>query len=150
MEPIPFLYYPLKSRRTKPMNNLTIARTKYTMEVNFDKDAGILEMSGSSYPENALDFFGPIIEWIRNYISRVNKPLVLNIRLNYLNTSSTKCILDIFEILEQYYKNDGSVKINWYYAEDDEDIRETGDELAEDFDFPIAFISYQDQEMDSD
>lgn len=124
------------------MENLQIKKTKYTMEVNFNKDSGILEMAGSSYPENALDFFGPIIDWIKEYIASVKKELALNIRLNYLNTSSTKCILDIFEILDQYHQSGGKVKINWYYAEDDEDIMETGEELAEDFDFPIQFISY--------
>lgn len=124
------------------MDNLKIEKTKYTMEIDFNKDTGILEMAGSSYPENALDFFGPILNWIKAYISEIEKAMVLNIRLNYLNTSSTKCILDIFETLEQYYKAGGDVKINWYYAEDDEDIMETGEELGEDFDFPIGFISY--------
>jgi hypothetical protein len=124
------------------MHNLHIAKTKYTMDVAFDKDTGILEMSGSSYPENALDFFGPIIEWIKNYISQMKRQVVLNLKINYLNTSSTKCILDIFEILEQYYQAQGDVTINWYYAEDDEDIKETGEELGEDIDLPINFISY--------
>jgi hypothetical protein len=124
------------------MDNLKIARTKYTMEVNFNKDTGILEMAGSSYPENALDFFGPLINWIKEYISEIGKPLVMDIRLHYLNTSSTKCILDIFEVLDQYHKAGGSVKIAWYYEEDDEDIMETGEELGEDFDFPIEFIAY--------
>jgi len=112
------------------------------MEVNFNKDTGILEMAGSSYPENALDFFGPLINWIKEYISETGKPLVMDIRLHYLNTSSTKCILDIFEVLDQYHKAGGSVKIAWYYEEDDEDIMETGEELGEDFDFPIEFIAY--------
>ena len=124
------------------MENLQVKKTKYTMAVNFNKDTGILEMEGSSYPENALDFFGPIINWIKDYTVQVNKSMVMNIRINYLNTSSTKCILDIFEILEQYHKSGGDVRINWYYAEDDEDIMETGEELGEDFNFPIEFISY--------
>lgn len=112
------------------------------MEVEFNKDTGIMEMSGSSYPENALDFFGPIIEWIKDYISQVKKQVILNLKINYLNTSSTKCILDIFEILEHYHQDEGPVTINWYYAEDDEDIKETGEELGEDIDLPIVFISY--------
>ncbi|MCP4156170.1 MAG: DUF1987 domain-containing protein [bacterium] len=124
------------------MDNLHITKTKYTMEVSYDKDTGVLEMTGSSYPENALDFFGPIVDWIKTYISEVKKKIVLNIRLNYLNTSSTKCILDIFEILEQYHQAGGDVVLNWYYAEDDEDIMETGEELGEDFDFNINYISY--------
>ncbi len=124
------------------MNNLIIEKTKYTMEINFDKDSGILEMSGSSYPENALEFFGPITEWVKEYIQVIKKPITMSIRLNYLNTSSTKCILDIFEILDAYYKDNGQVLIKWHYAENDEDIRETGEELAEDFEFPIEFVSF--------
>lgn len=124
------------------MDNLRIEKTKYTMEIDFNKDTGILEMAGSSYPENALDFFGPVASWINKYIEEVKKRMVLNIRLNYLNTSSTKCILDTFEKLNAYFKEGGDVQVNWYYAEDDEDIMETGEELGEDFDFPIEFISY--------
>ena len=124
------------------MDNLQITKTKHTMEVDFDKDTGILEMSGSSYPENAIDFFGPIIDWIKDYISQVKKQVVLNLRINYLNTSSTKCILDILEILEQYHQGQDNVNVRWYYAEDDEDIKETGEELSEDIDLPISFISY--------
>jgi hypothetical protein len=112
------------------------------MGINFDKDTGILEMSGSSYPENALEFFEPIIQWIKDYTVGIKNKIDLNIRLNYLNTSSTKCILDIFEMLDHYHKSGGHVKINWHYAKNDEDIMETGEELAEDFEFPIAFVSY--------
>lgn len=112
------------------------------MEVDFSKDTGILELSGSSYPENTIDFFGPINEWIRNYIATYKKEITINFRLSYLNTSSTKCLLDIFETMDEYYKEGGKVKINWYYAEDDEDIMETGEELAEDFEYPIELIPY--------
>jgi hypothetical protein len=112
------------------------------MGIDFNSETGVMEMTGSSYPENALEFFSPIINWINDYISQVKKKATLNIRLNYLNTSSTKCILDIFEMFDQYHKTGGHVKMNWYYAEEDEDIMETGEELTEDFDFPIAFISY--------
>ena len=124
------------------MDNLQIAKTKHTMEINFDKEKGILSMAGSSYPENALDFFGPVINWIKDYIADVKKQIEMNIKLNYLNTSSTKCILDIFEILEKYHKSGADVKVNWYYEMNDEDIMETGEELSEDFAFPIEFISY--------
>ncbi len=124
------------------MNNLKIPKTKYSMEVNFDKDTGILEMEGASYPENALDFFGPIVEWIKNYISEINKPIIMNIRINYINTSSTKCILDMFEMLQEYHTSGVCIKINWFYEKDDEDIMETGEEIGEGLDLPIEYIPY--------
>jgi len=124
------------------LEKLTQTKTKYTLAVDFDPENGILEMEGESYPENAIDFFQPIFDWITTYISTLGKGVVLNLKLNYLNTSSTKCILDIFEMLEQYHIEGGDVQINWYYAEDDEDILEMGEEIGEDVSLPLNFISY--------
>lgn len=124
------------------MENLNIPKTKYTLMINFNVETGIFEMSGSSYPENAMEFFQPIMKFIESYVSEIGKAIVLNLELNYLNTSSTKCLLDIIEILEKYYKESGDVKVNWYYEEDDEDILEMGEDIAEDLELPINLISY--------
>lgn len=121
------------------MKNLKIEKTKYTLEIEFDGTTGILNMAGSSYPENAIDFYKPITNWIEDFIKEEKKPITLNFKLNYLNTSSTKCILDIFEILEEYNENN-EVVVNWYYEEDDEDILETGEEMGEDIEIPMNFI----------
>lgn len=125
------------------MENLKIKGTKSTMEVDFNKETGMLKLSGSSYPENTLDFFAKISSWIKEYFMTVNKPIELNINLNYINTSSTKCLLDVFETFNYYHQQGLAVRINWHYQEDDEDILETGEELAEDFTFPITFIPYR-------
>jgi len=125
------------------MENLKIPATKYTLEVNLNAGTGILEMSGSSYPENAIDFFQPIFDWIKIYLTQNPKKVVLKLKINYLNTSSAKCILDILEILEQYYKEkNGDVSVNWYYAEEDEDILEMGEEIAEDTEIPFNLLSF--------
>ena len=125
------------------MENLKIPATKYTLEVNLDAATGILEMSGSSYPENAMDFFQPIFNWIKKYLVDSPKKIVLNLKISYLNTSSAKCILDILEILEQYYKESNSdVSVNWYYAKDDEDTLEMGEEIAEDTEIPFNLLSF--------
>ncbi len=123
------------------MNNLRIEATKYTLEANFDAEQGVLELTGSSYPENAMEYFTVLYDWIGNYLKVVNKPVVLSLKVNYLNTSSIKCILDLFEILEQYYRKNGNVLITWYYEKGDEDILELGQEMAEDVEIPFEFIS---------
>lgn len=128
------------------MKNLQIRKTKYTLEVDFDVNNGNLKMSGSSYPENALEFFKPIFDILERYIAEYKKKLIVELDIDYLNTSSTKCILDIFEILEDYYTSGGSVQVKWFYREGDEDILETGKELAEDYDLPIQFKSYKDEQ----
>jgi len=122
------------------MDNLKIVGDKYTLEIDFDVATGVLRMAGSSYPENAAEFFQPIYNWLGTYISEVGKSLCLNFELDYLNTSSTKCIMDVLEILEMYQKDDDFVEVNWYYPEDDEDILEIGEEIAEDIDLKVKFI----------
>jgi hypothetical protein len=52
----------------------------------------------------------------------------VNIQLEYFNTSSSKCILDVFKKLEAIYKSGNEVVINWFYEEDDEDMLEAGED----------------------
>lgn len=125
------------------MNNLIIQETKYTMSVDFNAETGILSMSGNSYPEDALSFFETLNKWIEEYIKEVKGEIILNIKLNYLNSSSSKCFMDIFDILENYSDNDGVVKVNWYYCVDDDEIKEAGEELLEDLSMDYELIEYE-------
>ncbi len=124
------------------MDRFKLEPTKYTIEVDLDPATGIFSLSGSSYPEDAMSFFEPVNEWIENYIDQEKRGITLNIRMNYINSSSSKCFIDIFEILENYAAEGGEVMVNWYYMEDDDDIYDTGEELLEDMDFPYQLIAY--------
>ena len=85
------------------MEILKILGTKYTLEINFDPDTGHLEMAGSSYPENAVEFFRPIFDWIENYVSKVKNSILLSLNFDYLNSISTRCIINILEICISFY-----------------------------------------------
>ena len=84
------------------MENLLIEKTKYTMAVNFNKDTGVLEMEGSSYPENALDFFGPIMGWIKSYIQEIKKDMVINLA----GKTNLGHVLILFEIGDLFITSD--------------------------------------------
>ncbi|MCC7430190.1 DUF1987 domain-containing protein [bacterium] len=115
------------------MENLSIVQTKYTLGVNFNVENGVLEMLGSSYPEVAAEFFEPIYKWLKNFLATKNAKIVMNLKFDYLNTSSVKCILNVLQILENHKKETSqNHTINWFYKEEDEDILDTGEELAED------------------
>ena len=124
------------------MKNLQLEGTKYTMEVSFDVESGVLKMSGNSYPEDAINFFEPLNEWVEEYIEKISKQLQVKVKLNYLNSSSSKCLLDFFEVLDGYHEVGGSVHVTWYYEEDDEEILESGEELLEDMGFSYDLIEY--------
>lgn len=120
------------------MDNLEIAGTKFSLQIFCNAETGRCDMEGSSYPENAFEFFKPVQQWMAQYIADIRKPIQLELKLEYLNTSSSKCILDLFKTLEDYVKAGGDVMVNWYYERDDEDMMETGEEFLEDLELPFA------------
>ena len=44
--------------------------------------------------------------------------------------------------MEEYFINGGDARVNWYYVEDDEDIKEAGLEFKEDLKLPFGMISF--------
>ncbi|MCK5268520.1 MAG: DUF1987 domain-containing protein [Spirochaetes bacterium] len=127
------------------MDNLIIEKTQNTLDVNFNSETGICKLTGSSYPENSIIFFKPISDWMKQFNEQDKGGITLDLDVTYINTSSTKCILDIFEILEGFHKEKRNIKINWYYPRDEDDLRETGEELTEHLKLPVNFIAYKGQ-----
>ena len=93
----------------------------YYPVINFNYQSGICEMSGESYMEETFKFYEPVILWLKEYCEG-NKPITLNIKLTYFNTSSSRFILEILDTLKNYQKKGLSAEINWFYKKDDPDI----------------------------
>ena len=64
----------------------------------------------------------------------------MNVQLEYFNTSSSKCILDVFKKLEGIHKSNNEVIINWYYEEDDEDMLDMGKDYESLIRIPFDFF----------
>jgi hypothetical protein len=127
------------------MDNLHIAATATSPEVDFRFDQHQLALTGESYPENAAVFYTPIITQLRTYLaSCAGTTITVNIRLSYFNSSSTKMLFSIFDALDHAAQAGNKVKLNWYHDDEDETILEFGEELQADFqaidftDCPIA------------
>jgi|SRR6185436_8191307 len=110
------------------MEQLTIEQGNKTPYINFSEN-GTLELKGKSIPENSIEFYRPVYAWLDEYaLNPKNKTSVL-VQLEYFNTSSSKCLLDIFRKLEPLQKNSKSeVTITWLYEEEDEDMMEAGED----------------------
>jgi hypothetical protein len=113
------------------MNDLVIEKTKSSPGVNFSASTGKWKITGSSYPENASEFYNPIFIWINKYITEVTQEIVMDFQLDYLNSSSIKFIGEMVDKLDKYGKIGVNVEINWHYKEEDEDILDLGNELKE-------------------
>lgn len=111
------------------MNNLIIDDTIKTPSISFNYEAGKLEMKGKSIPENSLEFYRPVFEWLDSYNQSPRPETDMVIKLEYFNTSSSKCLLDILRRLESLQLSGKSkVTINWFYETDDEDMMEAGED----------------------
>ncbi len=115
-----------------------------TPYILMDGDNGVIEIKGRSIPENSVEFYKPLIDWLESYSALGGKSTTTNVQLEYFNTSSSKCLLDIFKKLEFLYRKGTTVVINWYYEEDDEDMYEAGEDYATILNVPINLIELED------
>ena len=108
------------------METLVIEGTKKTPTVNFDKTSGKLELKGRSIPENAIEFYKPLVDWIEAYSVAPQSNTTVNVQLEYFNSSSSKCIIDILRRIEKIMNPGNNVIINWCCEDDDEDMLNAG------------------------
>jgi hypothetical protein len=114
------------------MRNLKIAATDRSPEVDFDFDKHCLRLSGESYPEDVAGFYGPVFEALDAYLRQLRGDACsFEFELIYFNSSSAKAVMSLLEKLDEAAEN-ASVTITWYYDEEDDTMRELGEEFGED------------------
>ncbi|AGL00320.1 DUF1987 domain-containing protein [Desulfoscipio gibsoniae] len=123
------------------MEKLHIDQTKGTPKIDFDPDTNKLLLWGQSYPENAFKFYEPIFNWVNGYLYACKQPVLIEVNLSYVNTSSTKCILMLLEKFENAYQGGAQITLNWYYDAENESELECAEEFKEDVTFPFYIIS---------
>jgi hypothetical protein len=115
------------------MQNLKIAATDRSPEVDFDFENNRLKLKGESYPEDVAAFYGPLFEALDEYLAGVRDGSCLfDFELIYFNSSSAKAIMSILEKLDETAAAGATVTINWYYDEEDDTMKELGEEFGED------------------
>lgn len=122
------------------METISIEGTPKTPTITFDTTKGFLEIRGRSIPENSIEFYKPLVDWLEKYATKPQPSTDVNIQLEYFNTSSSKCILDVFKKLEAIHKSGSQVVINWFYEEDDEDMLEAGEDYQAIINVPFKMV----------
>jgi hypothetical protein len=121
------------------MNDLRIEETRNSPLVELNEN-GHMCIKGRSIPEDGLLFYQPIFKWIEEYSRRPSPTTTLDVDLEYLNTISSKCILDVLKVFEKVKKQGLEVNVNWYYNEDDPDMLESGQEFGSFINVNFSFI----------
>lgn len=125
------------------MENLNLVASPKTPLVNFNSVEGVLELRGRSIPENSIEFYQPLNDWIDAYASNPCTNTLIEVKLEYFNTSSSKCILDLFKKLEKLNGQNTEVAVNWYYEVEDEDMEEAGEDYQAIVRLPFKMIEVE-------
>ena len=125
------------------MQELFIQGSYDTPEVSFDVIKGLMEIKGRSMPENAVNFYKPILGWIEEADKLPCNEISVNFVFKYFNTSSSKMILELLNALERLGQQGKKITINWHYLEIDEEMKEDGEYFDEIIDLPFNFIKLE-------
>lgn len=124
------------------MLDLIIEDTTKTPSVEFLIN-GELRIAGRSIPENAVDFFNPLINWVKSLKASLPPSITFTVELEYINTSSSKLLLDLFRILDGIFlSNKSKVEIIWMYDYEDEDSRDESDSYISDLSVPFTLKAF--------
>ena len=108
------------------MEDLIIHGTDSLPTVSF-KTNGELKLTGRALPEDAVMFFKPLLDWLRNFSA---DEIHIEFNLDYFNTSVSKQLLDMFKIIDKNPKNK-EINVKWMYEDGDDEMLESGEIYSE-------------------
>jgi hypothetical protein len=122
------------------MQELYIAATNITPVVHFSPQKKIFLIRGVSSPEDVRAMYYPVIEWFKSYINELlednntnytsDSPLRFETDLQYFNSSSAKFLYDILLELNRLGPAGIPFIVEWFYEEEDLDLKEAGSDIA--------------------
>lgn len=122
------------------MERLYFSPTKNTPEIILSLEENIFSISGNSRPEDVRLLYYPVIDWLKILVDNMlngnhykfssENPFKLKIDLSYFNSSSAKFLFDIFSELKRVSSSGMPVIVEWYYDNDDPELKEAGEDMA--------------------
>ncbi len=133
------------------MKPLNISATEDSPEIVFDPENDIFKISKISLPEDAKEFYAPVLSWLREYSNNPLSNTVFDFNLEYLNTASSKQVFEIIFLIDTIKTKGGkNVKIRWHYDELDEDMEALGARFKGLVSVDFEFIEYESEDIDED
>lgn len=130
------------------VDNLVIAATRSSPAIEFDAARRWLRLSGESYPENAAAFYAPVFAWLKAFLAELDATATVRVDLEilYLNSSSTKVMLNFLDLLDQAAQEGRAIVVNWRYDPDNEAAQECGQDFSEELQALTFNLATTDQE----
>ncbi|TAE48996.1 MAG: DUF1987 domain-containing protein [Cytophagia bacterium] len=112
------------------MEDISIKESPTTPEVYLNFEKSEFEIKGVSIPEDTEEFYAPILEAIETYM-RDERPekIQMAFKLIYVNTSTSAVLGKIIKTLESGDDPNLQINIQWYYEQEDEDMKDLGEDF---------------------
>lgn len=133
-----------RSHRAMALKQFHIGRTETSPEVEVDMEHGVIDITGRSLPMNCGQFYERVYRWLEEYLKEPQPQTTVNMRLDYLDTSSSKHFYQIFERLSTANGDGHRVQVNWHYEIGDEEMAEAGKDYQSFFSLDFQLIEVKD------
>jgi hypothetical protein len=101
---------------------------------------GIIKIKGRGMVVNKTSVPEQINDWLDAYLLNPAETTDIIIAFEYLNSFSTTILASVLKQISLVLLHNKKFVIRWYYEEDDEDIFDRGEYIAESLNLPIEFI----------
>ncbi len=114
-----------------------IKETNSTPLVRLSVKDCIFEIKGLSFSNDADNFYKPIIEWIEKEFPKLKCEISCVFYLTVFNSVTYKYILNMMTKFHNFNTAGKKIKVVWFYDSDDEDNKESAQDITELFNIPF-------------
>lgn len=123
------------------MESIKIPATENSPEIHFDLNTNTFYIKGKSIVSEVDHFYAPVLEWLKNYQDYIIDKVNFVFDLEYFNIFSSKRILFILYTLSDLRVKGVDVRVTWYFSQEDDDMKEVGEDYACMVNLPFDFVS---------
>ncbi len=123
------------------MEKLKLEGSFQSPAIVLDSKIGVFDFRGICFLTNAYEFFMPVLDWLDQYEKNPNPSSKFTFDFTYINTASQKMLFELLKKLGKMVENGHSVTIEWFYEENDDDLKSLGDDLLCLVNVPYKIIS---------
>ncbi|HZH86754.1 MAG TPA: DUF1987 domain-containing protein [Brumimicrobium sp.] len=121
------------------METLEKTATADTPYINFNADSGSMLIQGRAIPQNAEEYWAPILKWFYAYSSSPHTKTKLVFNMEYFNISTSKQILFLLHKMNDLFEKGHDVVVVWRYSREDIEMKEAGFDFSCVVNVPFEF-----------
>jgi hypothetical protein len=124
------------------MKNFTIEGSANSPEVMIDANYGVIEIKGNSTLLAPDAFYKQLARWIHAFNLSDPSTRTVNIKFDKVDGRSLQCMLYLLQELERINKNNtNKLVVNWFYADNNEQILKLGKKYRTNVELPFNLIA---------